>query len=231
MQDAWDLPRFEAQSATESVRQIVREAIVDGRIPPGDQLRESQLTTMLGTSRGTVREAIRQLVQEGLVEYRMHHGAFVRSQFLSDSLDVYVAREAIETWAVRRLIEMNGDLDLAPLEGAVAAMRSREARRKRPTDDTIAADLRFHHELVRLGGSPRLTRAHETFAAETRMLLRLHPPYPWKTYAEDHQRLVDALRARDPRTPDLVAEHLRLSTRLIQQEGAWASPDIRSATG
>ena len=76
-----------------------------------------------------------------------------------------------------------------------------------------------------------ITHELETFAAETRMLLRLHPPYPWKTYAEDHQRLVDALRARDPRTPDLVAEHLRLSARLIQQEGARASPDGRSATG
>jgi DNA-binding GntR family transcriptional regulator len=66
-----------------------------------------------------------------------------------------------------------------------------------------------------MAGSARLTRAHETFAAETRMLLRAHPPYPRRTYAGDHKKLVDALRRRDPRTPDLVAEHLRLTTRLI----------------
>lgn len=211
----WALPRFEGRSATESVRRIIRDAIVDGRIPPGDQLRESRLVDMLGTSRGTVREALRLLVQEGLVEYRMHHGAFVQSPKLAGQLDVYVAREAIEAWAARTLIERDDALDLSALDGALATMRTREARQQRPTEETIAADLRFHHELVRLAGSERLTRAHETFAAETRMLLRRHPPYPWRTYASDHQQLVDALRRRDPNTPELVAHHLRLSARLL----------------
>lgn len=217
-QQVWVLPRFEGLSATEGVRRTVREAIVDGRIPPGAQLRESRLAEMLGTSRGTVREAIRTLVQEGLVEYRMHRGAFVRSQFPADRLDVYVAREAIEVWAARTLVESDNELDLAALDSAVATMRAKEARGKRPNEDTIAADLRFHHELVRLAGSPRLTRAHETFAAETRILLRLHPPYPWRTYASDHEKLVGALRRRDPNMPELVADHLRLSARLLEGE-------------
>jgi DNA-binding GntR family transcriptional regulator len=217
---AWALPRFEGHSATETVRRIIRDAIVDGRIPPGDQLRESRLVDMLGTSRGTVREALRLLVQEGLVEYRMHHGAFVQSPKLAGQLDVYVAREAIEVWAARTLIERTDPLDLSALDAALATMRTREARQKRPTEETIAADLRFHHELVRLAGSERLTRAHETFAAETRMLLRRHPPYPWRTYASDHQQLVDALRRRDPSTPDLVAHHLQLSSRLLAGNGA-----------
>ena len=211
----WSLPRFEGHSATETVRRIIREAIVDGRIPPGEQLRESRLVEMLGISRGTVREAVRQLVQEGLVEYRMHYGAFVKAQLLEDRLDVYVAREAIEVWAARTLIAKTELPDLRALDAALATMQTREARQKRPTEETIAADLRFHHELVRLAGSERLTRAHETFADETRMLLRRHPPYPWRTYAQDHQQLVDALRQRDPNTPELVAQHLRLSARLL----------------
>src|SRR5437868_1616212 len=212
----WSLPRFEGHSATETVRRIIREAIVDGRIPPGEQLRESRLVEMLGISRGTVREAVRQLVQEGLVEYRMHYGAFVKAQLLEDRLDVYVAREAIEVWAAGTLIAKTELPDLRALDAALATMQTREARQKRPTEETIAADLRFHHELVRLAGSERLTRSHETFAAETRMLLRRHPPYPWRTYADDHQALVDALRRRDPKTPNLVAEHLRLSRRLLR---------------
>ena len=100
---------------------------------------------------------------------------------------------------------------LARLESMTQALGSELARH----EETIAADLRFHHELVRLAGSERLTRAHETFADETRMLLRRHPPYPWRTYAQDHQQLVDALRRRDPNTAELVAQHLRLSARLL----------------
>jgi len=200
------------------VRQIIREAIVDGRISAGSPLREGRLVDMLGTSRGTVREALRHLVQEGLVEYRLHQGAFVPDQSLSDRLDVYVAREAIETWAARKLLESPGPQDFSRLEAAIDDMSADSTEVTRPTEATIAADLRFHHELVRMAGSDRLTRAHETFAAETRMLLRAHPPYPRRTYAGDHRELVEALRRRDPKTPDLVAEHLRLTSRLIGGE-------------
>ncbi len=218
MHEAWSLPRVEGVSATEAVRRSLREAIVDGRIPAGAQLRESLLSEMLGTSRGTVREAIRHLVEEGIVEYRLHRGAFVRSRILADDLDVYVAREAIEVWAAATLVARDEPADLSQLLSAVVTMRTKGARRARPTEETIAADLRFHHELVRLAGSPRLTRVHETLVAETRMLLRHHPPYPWGRYAADHQVIVDALRRGDPRTPQLVADHLRLSARLLSRE-------------
>jgi DNA-binding GntR family transcriptional regulator len=216
--ETWDLPRFEGLSATESVRRIIRQGIVDGRIPPGAPLRENKLVELLGTSRGTVREALGQLVQEGLVEYRLHRGAFVPRQRLADRLDVYVAREAIETWAARKLIDSTDELDLSRLNAAIDAMGIDGLELVKPTEETIAADLRFHHELVRMAGSERLTRAHDTFAAETRVLLRAHPPYPRRTYAGDHKKLVDALRRRDPRTPELVAEHLRLTSRLISGE-------------
>jgi DNA-binding GntR family transcriptional regulator len=200
------------------VRQIIRDAIVDGRIPAGSSLREGRLVEMLGTSRGTIREALRHLVQEGLVEYRLHQGAFVPDQSIADRLDVYVAREAIETWAARKLLAEVDQLDFTRLEGAIADMSAEESEVARPSEGTIAADLRFHHELVRMAGSERLTRAHDTFSAETRMLLRAHPPYPSRAYAGDHKQLVEALRRGDPKTPDLVAEHLRLTSRLIGGE-------------
>ena len=202
------------------MRRIIRDAIVDGRIPAGSPLREQRLVEQLGTGRGTVREALRHLVEEGLVEYRLHQGAFVPEQSIADRLDVYVAREAIETWAARKLIETNEPIDLSTLDKAIEEMEAEGTAVTRPSEATIAADLRFHHELVRMAGSERLTRAHATFAAETRMLLRAHPPYPRRTYAGDHRELVDALRRRDPKTPDLVAEHLRLTSRLISGEVA-----------
>ncbi len=82
----------------------------------------------------------------------------------------------------------------------------------------IDADIRFHQELVRLAASPRLMRAHDTLAAETRMLLRHHPDYSGSTYVTDHVRLLEAIERRDPATPDLVAGHLRLSKDLIASE-------------
>ncbi len=218
MSESWLLPTVERTSTTEQVHNTLRKAIIEGEIPEGARLGEVRLARMLGTSRGTIREAIRHLVQEGLVQSKLHRGAFVAALSLVDRLDVYVAREAIEVWAARWLVEQNGEVDLGPLEEAMEELREAAVGQDRPTERVIAADIRFHRELVALPGSPRLARAYETLAAEARMLLRHHPAYPWQTYIADHELLFEALTRRDPRAPELVAEHLRMSVELIEEE-------------
>jgi DNA-binding GntR family transcriptional regulator len=228
--NTWQLGSIDRASTTQQVLQELREAIIDGRIAQGEALREVSLAKTLGTGRSAVREAIRQLEQEGLVDYELHRGAFVRVMSLADRLDVYVAREAIETGVARRLVEGSQPADLSALRGALADLRARAEGHDRVTEDLIAADIRFHEELVHLAGSPRLTRAHATLAAETRMLLRHHPTYPWSDYVGDHERLFEAIERRDPRAPDVVGEHLRLSARLIGAELARETGDSARAT-
>jgi DNA-binding GntR family transcriptional regulator len=218
MSESWLLPRVERTSTIEQVHRTLRDAIIEGEIPEGARLGEVRLARMLGTSRSTVREAIRHLVQEGLVETKLHRGASVAALSLRDHYDVYAAREAIEVWAATWLVESGEGVDLSPLEGAMEELRAAAVGEDRPTEAVIGADVHFHRELVALTGSPRLARAYETLAAETRMLLRHHPPYPWQTYVSDHEILFEALNARDSRAPELVAEHLRLSSDLIGGE-------------
>jgi hypothetical protein len=55
------------------------------------------------------------------------------------------------------------------------------------------------------------------------MLLRHHPPYPWRDYVDDHVQLLDGLSRRDPRTLELIVEHMRASARLIRDELAGES--------
>jgi DNA-binding GntR family transcriptional regulator len=217
MTSNWLLPTIERTSTIEQVHKTLRDAIIEGEIPEGARLGEVRLARMLGTSRSTVREAIRHLVQEGLVESKLHRGAFVAALSLEDHLDVYAAREAIEVWAAQRLVEAE-DVDLTPLEDAMDELRAAAVGEDRPTEAVIAADVRFHRELVGLTGSPRLARAFETLAAEARLVLRHHPPYPWRTYVQDHEVLFEALARRDVNAPELVAEHLHLSADLIGAE-------------
>jgi DNA-binding GntR family transcriptional regulator len=226
----WQLGSIDRASTTQQVLQELREAIIDGRIAQGEALREVSLTNAFGTGRSAVREAIRQLEQEGLVEYKLHRGAFVRVMSLADRLDVYVAREAIEAGAARRVVESSGPLDLSGLREALAVLRAATQGHDRVTEAQIAADIRFHQELVRLAGSTRLMRAHETLAAETRMLLLHHPVYPAADYVGDHERLLDAIERRDRETQELVVQHLRLSARLIGEQIARETAGEAKAT-
>jgi DNA-binding GntR family transcriptional regulator len=225
----WQLGSIDRASTTQQVLQELREAIIDGRIAQGEALREVSLTRAFGTGRSAVREAIRQLEQEGLVEYKLHRGAFVRVMSLADRLDVYVAREAIEAGVARRVVEASEPADLSGLREALAVLRGATQGHDRVTEAQIAADICFHQELVRLAGSARLTRAHDTLAAETRMLLLHHPVYPAADYVDDHARLLDALERRDPGTPELVLQHLRLSARLIGEQIARETAEEKAA--
>jgi DNA-binding GntR family transcriptional regulator len=218
---AWGLAAVERRSTTDHVLSELRSAIVSGRIGAREPLRETALANMLGTGRSAIREAIRQLVQEGLVEYRLNRGSFVRVLSVEDVDDVYLAREAIEVLAVRRALERGEPLDLGPLRAAlerILAAAAATADDEPAGTELIAADLDFHREMVRLCASPRLTRAHETLAAEAQMLLHHQPVYSPTDYAGDHTVLLEAIECGAPTAPELVRDHLRLSARLIAGE-------------
>ncbi len=206
------LEPLERDSTVDRVARAIREGTVGGRIEPGTQIRISAFASMLQTSQGSVREAIRELVSEGLVEHRPHKGAFVRVRSEADSLDVYVAREAIEMWAVARLVQSTEEMDLTPLHDAVVAMQSNDGQ---PDDVVINADMHFHHTLVRLAGSERLTAVHEGLLAETRILVREHSPWPGASYEPLHLQILDAVRKHDPAAPELVRHHLHMASQLI----------------
>ena len=52
----------------------LRDAILEGMLPPGTRLKELQLSSQLGVSRTPVREAIRLLGEEGLVHTSVRRG-------------------------------------------------------------------------------------------------------------------------------------------------------------
>jgi DNA-binding GntR family transcriptional regulator len=206
------LARLEPVSTTSSVLRAIRDAIIAGELPQGEQLRELQLAAQLGTGRGAVREALRQLVQEGLIEHRLHRGVFVRVFSAEDVLDVYRAREAVETAAVAAACAGEAELDVRPLEECLEQMRAAAG-----WHDQVAADVAFHERLVALARSRRLDRMYATLAAETRMHLHQYPPYSTARNVEDHAEILAAVRDGSPRAVDLVREHLRYSAALAAE--------------
>ena len=60
----------------------LRDAIIAGKIKPGQRLNESQLARQYGVSRIPVREALQQLQEQGLVMNHPRRGMFVN--ILSD---------------------------------------------------------------------------------------------------------------------------------------------------
>lgn len=209
------LAGVERVSTTEQAVSILREAIVRGQLEQGAQLREEPTARALGISRSSLREALRQLIQEGLIEYRIHRGAFVKRISPDNIVEIYAAREAIETMAVRLLVEAPSPPRLEPVEARLAELVREACGDGRPSPALVAADVALHAEIVALTGNAYLLRMFSTLAAETRMYLHLHGEYPSQSYVEIHETLLDALRRRLPGAEELFRSHLRESQEQV----------------
>src|SRR5215204_6117540 len=139
------------------VGERIRSNIIDGTLAPGSQLNEIELASSFGVSRGPVREALQRLIQEGLLRSEPHRGVFVPVMTDEDIEDVYLAREALETAAVRRIARMGRSASAHKmLDQVVQGMRTAaDAGDWRTVADR---DLDFHTELVSATASPRLAR-------------------------------------------------------------------------
>src|SRR5438309_11120403 len=98
LQEGEPLVRNASMAATE----LIREAIVDGRLEPGRRLKEEELARELGISRTPVREALLVLQSEGLVAAEPNRGASVRAHDAADLDDLYQLRALLEGYAARR---------------------------------------------------------------------------------------------------------------------------------
>jgi len=189
-------PVHQESTAALIARQL-RDAIMHGRLEPGAQLSEAELSAQFGVSRGPLREAMQRLVQEGLLRSERNRGLFVMILAEADVRDVYAARSAIERAAATMVLRAGDPEALAELRSACAAMT--KAAKKKDMVGLSDADLRFHEVLVTQSGSPRLIRMHETLIVETRMCMTaLQDKYVMPAdVVLEHTAIVDAIEAKD----------------------------------
>lgn len=201
----------------ERVTEIVRDAIVDQRLRPGDRLIERELVENLGVSRATVREVIRELEAEGLVTVVPQRGAEVTRLSAADAADIYEMRAALEALAVRRFIERADDEQVRRLRAAVEEI-TRSGREATAADgrDQLAAKDRFYDVLFAGSASAPLQQTLNTLQTRVRLLRATSLSVPGRPAqaAEELTAVVDAVEARDPdRAAEACVRHIRNAAR------------------
>jgi len=215
---------FDAPIVRESVAEMVVRRILDmvkaGVLKAGDALPpERDLALSLNVSRPSVREAMRGLAVLGVVKTRQGGGAYI-SDLGPDSLlgplqfylslermnirELYDARSLIESDVARRAAVNISDADLTRLEGMLTDQG-------RTVGDPIAfrqSDFEFH-EVIWIGsGNAFLKRIGESLnvlGLEFRKRAS-EKPGVLKQSLQDHRRLLDALKSRDPEAAARAAE-------------------------
>jgi DNA-binding GntR family transcriptional regulator len=94
-----------AKSLPEQVADRILEAILDGRLAPGERLKEIALAGEHAVSRATVREALTRLERRQFVERVPRYGARVAALALAELGEIFALRAAMLGIAARRFAE------------------------------------------------------------------------------------------------------------------------------
>ena len=226
------------QSVVEQLVALIKE----GSLAPGDHLpSERDLMKRLGVGRSTVREALRSLVIMGLVDQRPGQGCTVKSlsvetvirpDLLTSLLDRSVTVDLLE---VRKLIEpATAELaaqratagDLAELQAVMDRCRAAHAAGMH----TAELSALLHLTVARAAHNGVLVMFMESILGlltdRGDQLEHIAGYTDWEIAS--HQRIVDAIEARDPRRAHrLMARHLDESVRQLLEQDSNRSPDQR----
>jgi len=183
---------------SEQVYESLIEMIVRGKLEPGQPISELKLSRTLNVSRTPVHEAVKQLVKDGLIEQVANRRPVVVSFGPDDVRDIYEMRRILETEAAAKAAER---IDRPTLLGLEATLRQFSKSKKTSASITrwVKLDDEFHAAIASAAGSPRLAADINRYRQLHRVFNRSHTDASvLQQAAEEHQRILDALKKRDP---------------------------------
>lgn len=171
------------------IEERLRNAILDGRLPPGRALRQQELATLFGVSRMPVREALRQLEAQSLLEVIAHKGAVVAPLIGEDAVDTYALRVILESEALRQSIPLLDADDIALARSYISQLEN-ETRHA----EIGRLNRLFHMSLYSKASNKKLLHLIEVELNEEERFLRFHLSSMGlgKLTQDDHNGLVDA---------------------------------------
>ncbi|MDD2059775.1 GntR family transcriptional regulator [Pseudomonas sp. GD03860] len=181
------------------IEERLRSAILDGRLAPGQALRQQELATLFGVSRMPVREALRQLEAQSLLQVVAHKGAVVAPLIGEDAMDTYALRVILESEALRQSIPLLEPEDIALARSYIAQLEN-ETRHA----EIGRLNRLFHMSLYSKASNKKLLRLIEIELNEEERFLRFHLSSMGlgKLTQDDHNALADA--ASDKSVDDAI---------------------------
>jgi DNA-binding GntR family transcriptional regulator len=175
----------------------LREAIVEGKVKPGQRLMEVQLAEQLGVSRTPVREAIRKLELEGLVIMLPRKGAYVANMSLKDIIDVLEIRASVEGLAASLASERISPEDIKKLEAILKDFEQSAAGSD--VETLLKKDVEFHECIFKATKNKKL---HQLINSLWEQVYRFRVTYisdydSTVDIARDHKLILDAIKKGD----------------------------------
>lgn len=206
------LPRLDRARLVDRVYEVLKEAILQGRLPAGERLTQEDVARWLGVSRSPVREALIRLSEAGHVRLEPRRGAVVTVASAREMDAIYEVRELLEPVAGELAAVRATDEQLA--EALRTQRKAEEAAGSMDFADLYRWNAELHRAVVAGCGNQILVQILEGLW-ERQVSYRMFELYATRsgavqTMLREHRAIVEALAARKGfQVRRLVREHLR----------------------
>lgn len=173
----------------------LHDAILTGKLRPGERIPIEDLAAALEMSPMPVREAIRRLDSLGLVENVPHKGARITELSVEDLFEIYEARISLEPVAIARAAQRFTPDDEARAKSLLNTMRTEPAG----SDGQWRAHSELHMSLYRAASSAWMTRLiRPLWESSERYRLAMSKPAGGSRHVKMHELLVQACARHEP---------------------------------
>ena len=218
-----------SQNLHEAIFQKLRLLLVEGNIAPGSKLNERELAESLHVSRTPIREAIRRLAADGLVELIANRGAIAVQLSLADVIHTFDVIADLEGFSGELAAKNISDAALSELEALQYEMMASYARRDLSTYYKL--NLRIHHLINQAANNPVLTKlfSQVNTRIEALRFRSNQDGVKWEKAVEEHQEMLDALKARDPaRMRKIMMTHVQNKRDVVIQLLKAETPKVET---
>ena len=206
------------QSLADQARDLIRQAIYEGKIGPEERLTIERLAADFGISRTPVREALKALETDGIVRMHPHRGAVVQRFEKDELFDRYSIRALLEGHAGQLACEADAAGVAADLEANCDRLEKAIARASTgelaAIQMLVEINLQFHERILAAAGS----------ATTQRVLDSLRMPFAYRLYSwrspdrqkvslDFHRSIARAFRAGKPKEVSRLMESHLLEAR------------------
>jgi DNA-binding GntR family transcriptional regulator len=192
------------------IAEELKQAILAGKLAPGDKLAEEKLTASLKVSRVPLREALRRLEAEGYVSFLPNEQVVVSKPTVEEIEDYYSIASVLEGLAARLAVERAQPEEVARLRELHQLLK--EAYKGKNTEGYFEANSQFHRFIAELAGNERLYRLIDQMRREIRKtrIVALNVPQRLDYSMREHDQIMDAFLKKNPELAEaMVIKHLQ----------------------
>lgn len=191
----------------EKIYQVLRDAILNADLPPGQQLKESLLAETFGVSRTPIRTVFQRLKFDALIELKPKRGAFVYCPTPSEAEQIFEMRQLLEPRAIELAAIHATDIELKKMQHFLE--EERVLIKDKSFHKSLTATKNFHLSIVDASRNLFLIETLRKMITLSHIILTFYDVSEHKeaNAIDEHAELLEAIQTRQPEAAKALAAH------------------------